>query len=227
MAQFSGDMTYSTLTLEIQQNFQRNDTAFFNNIPNFIRKAEQQLAADVKDLGQLQYVISQGVDSVMRKPELWRQTHSIRVKNPLTTEEKILIERPYEWCRMFQNETNNKYAIKVPEYYSDYNYNNYYLTYVQESNKSSLEIEIAYYAYPKFLSEINQSNYWTTFYPQMLLYSSLFFAAIFDRMDDRANFFNQMYNSILTSINVETTNRVNDNAYEVKNSSQKVPKQLN
>jgi hypothetical protein len=225
--QSPGSMTYDTLTLEIQQTLQRNDDDFYNNIPNFIQKAEQQLAADVKDLGQLQYVVSQGVSDIVRKPELWRQTHSIRVIDPQNNKENILIQRTYEWCRIFNSEVNNNYPIRIPEFYSDYNYNNYFITYVNNENKDDLSIEVAYYAYPKFLSTINQINYWTQYYPQMLLYLSLFFAAVYVRMDERAQFFIQMYNSILTTINVENTNRVNDNAYEVKNSSQKVPKQLN
>lgn len=101
--QSPGSMTYDTLTLEIQQTLQRNDDEFYNNIPNFIQKAEQQLAADVKDLGQLQYVVSQGVSDIVRKPELWRQTHSIRVIDPQNNKENILIQRTYEWCRIVRS----------------------------------------------------------------------------------------------------------------------------
>lgn len=220
-------MTYQSLRQQILDTLQRNDQVFIDNLSNFIYQAEQTIAASVKDLGQLQYARGTGLTSVLQKPINWRQTQSMRVIDPDTNAEKYLIEKTYEFCRLFDSEVISSYPMLLPEYYSDYNYNTYFISHVRTSNANSLQLEIAYYAYPVFLSEINQTNYWTDFYPSALLYACLSNACVFLRMDDRAAGFSQLFNSEVSALNVEDTNRINDGSFERKGSIQKIPKQLN
>lgn len=219
-------ITYTTLSDELQNYLQRNDELFINNIPNFIYTAEQFLASAVKDLGQLQFATQTGITSQLRKPEGWRSTNSIRITDSTTNKVQVLVERPYQFCHLYQSEIDPNFPIGMPIYYSDYDYNNYFVTPVYPSTAANMQIELAYYAYPKYLSDVNQENYWTMYYPQALLYASLVQACLFTRNDDRAGQFAQLLQTVLGILDVEDNNRIDDSAYAVKGAEQKNPPEL-
>lgn len=214
------NMSYTSLVDEITSYLQRNDDLFINNIPVFIRNAEQLLASSIKDLGQLNIVQQTGISNIMRKPEGWRQTHSIRA-TLVNKGTSILLERPYQSCQLYTSEISALTPVSLPKMYSDYDYNNYYITPVFDTIAANIQLELLYYAYPKFLSSINQENYWTKFYPQALLYASLINALVFTRNDERASALGQLLQLTLGAKDIEDNNRINDSAYQVKPSTQK------
>jgi len=197
-------MTYDTLVENIQSYLERTDTATLDKIPLFIMLAEQVIASEIKFLGNLTVVESTMVASnpVIVKPVRWHKTVSMNVtvdgvKNPV-------LLRKYEYLREYwPDETQTD----VPKYYCDYNYENWLVAPTPTTNYT---FEVLYYERVQPLDSSNQTNWFTIYAPQALLYGSLLQAMPFLKNDERTPIWQAQYKAIMDTLKTEDIQRIGD-----------------
>lgn len=197
-------MTYNSLVENIQSYLERTDTATLDKIPLFIMLAEQVIASEIKFLGNLTVVESAMVASnpVIVKPVRWHKTVSMNVtvdgvKNPV-------LLRKYEYLREYwPDETQTG----IPKYYCDYNYENWLVAPTPTTNYT---FEVLYYERVQPLDSSNQTNWFTIYAPQALLYGSLLQAMPFLKNDERTPIWQAQYKAIMDTLKTEDIQRIGD-----------------
>lgn len=112
--------------------------------------------------------------------------------------------RSYEFCCDYWPDRTQTSA---PKYYSDYDFN--YL-FIVPTPQIAYPFEINFYQRPMPLSDTNQTNWFTQFAPDMLLYASLLEAAPYLKNDQRIPTWKDYYLQASSSIKVENKERIND-----------------
>jgi hypothetical protein len=197
-------MTYDSLVENIQSYLERTDTATLDKIPLFIMLAEQVIASEIKFLGNLTVVESAMVatNPVIAKPVRWHKTVSMNVtvggvKNPV-------LLRKYEYLREYwPDETQTG----IPKYYCDYNYENWLVAPTPTTNYT---FEVLYYERVQPLDSSNQTNWFTIYAPQALLYGSLLQAMPFLKNDERTPIWQAQYKAIMDTLKTEDIQRIGD-----------------
>ena len=197
-------MTYDSLVENIQSYLERTDTATLEKIPTFIMLAEQIIASQIKFLGNLTVNESNMVatESIIEKPARWHKTVSMNVtvdgvRNPV-------LLRKYEYLREYwPNATNTD----IPKFYADYDYTHWLVAPTPASNYS---FEVLYYERIQPLDSSNQTNWFTIYAPQALLYGSLLQAMPFLKNDERTPMWQQQYDLIMQTLKAEDQSRVGD-----------------
>jgi hypothetical protein len=197
-------MTYDSLVENIQSYLERTDTATLDKIPLFIMLAEQVIASEIKFLGNLNVVESTMVatEPVIAKPTRWHKTVSMNVtvdgkKNPV-------LLRKYEYLREYwPDETQTD----VPKFYCDYNYENWLVAPTPTTNYT---FEVLYYERVQPLDSTTQTNWFTIYAPQALLYGSLLQAMPFLKNDERTPIWQAQYKAIMDTLKTENIQRIGD-----------------
>jgi hypothetical protein len=197
-------MTYNSLYDDISSYLERTDTATLEKIPTFIRLAEQTLASEIKFLGNLTVNEStmNGGDPVITKPARWRKTVSMRVT--VDTEKRPVFLRTYEYLRQYWPDES---MVDVPRYYSDYDYTHWL---VAPTPDASYAFEVMYYEEVQPLDATNQTNWFTQYAPQAMLYGSLLQAMPFLKNDERLPMWQAQYDKIVTQLKTENIQRIGD-----------------
>lgn len=205
-------MTYTSLVADIQSYLERTDTATIQKIPTFIMLAEQALAADIKFLGNLTVNESTMVvgEPIIVKPARWRKTVSMNVtvagvKTPVTM-------RKYEYLREYWPEADE---TDVPKYYADYDYTHWL---VAPTPDDDYTFEVLYYERVQPLDSSNQTNWFTEYAPQALLYGCLLQAMPFLKNDSRVALWQQMYAQYVATLKNEDVIRIADRQAIVQDS---------
>lgn len=197
-------MTYTSLAADIQSYLERTDTATVDKIPTFIMLAEQIIASQLKSLGNLTVTTSTMAISnpVIAKPARWRKTVSFNLTNGADRQPVLL--RKYEYLRSYwpdQTETNQ------PLYYADYDYQHWFIA---PTPDQAYTFEVLYYERVQPLDTTNQTNWFTEYAPQALLYGSLLQAMPFLKNDPRIAMWQQQYNDVMTALMNEDKLRIAD-----------------
>jgi hypothetical protein len=197
-------MTYDSLVENIQSYLERNDTATLDKIPLFIMLAEQVIASKIKFLGNLTVNTSTMVasDAVIAKPARWHKTVSMNIT--VAGEREPVLLRKYEYLRNYAPDPT---ATGVPKYYADYDYSNWL---VAPTPNLAYNFEVIYYERVQPLDSSNQSNWFTAYAPQALLYGSLLQAMPFLKNDERIPMWQSQYEAIMTTLMEEDKLRVAD-----------------
>ena len=197
-------MTYDSLVENIQSYLERDDTATLEKIPLFIMLAEQVIASEIKFLGNLNVANSTMVtgSNTVAKPARWHKTVSMNVT--VDGERKPVFLRTYEYLREYWPDSTK---TDVPKFYSDYNYDNWL---VAPTPASSYSFEVLYYERVQPLDSTNQTNWFTIYAPQALLYGSLLQAMPFLKNDERMGMWQQQYSAIMSTLKQENTQRIGD-----------------
>lgn len=197
-------MTYNSLVSDIQKYLERTDAATVDKIPTFIMLAEQIIASQIKFLGTLTVNTSAMVqgNAVIPKPARWRKTISMSVvKNG---EKQPIFLRKYEYLRNYWPDAT---ATDTPLYYADYDYTHWL---VAPTPNAAYAFEVLYYERPQPLDATNQSNWFTEYAPQALLYGSLLQAMPFLKNDGRIALWQQQYDLIMATLKAEDVQRIGD-----------------
>ena len=197
-------MTYNSLVENIQSYLERTDTATLEKIPLFIMLAEQVIASEIKFLGNLNVVESTMVTNnpVIVKPVRWHKTVSMNVT--VDGKKYPVLLRKYEYLREYwPDETETD----IPKFYCDYNYENWL---VAPTPASNFTFEVLYYERVQPLDSSNQTNWFTVYAPQALLYGSLLQAMPFLKNDERTPMWQQQYTAIMNTLKTENTQRIGD-----------------
>ena len=197
-------MTYNSLAADIESYLERTDTATISKIPTFIMLAEQIIASQIKFLGTLTVdtaTMVQG-DPVIAKPARWRKTVSMSVT--VDGEKKPVLLRKYEYLRNYWPDATQQ---DQPLYYADYDYTHWL---VAPTPDAAYAFEVVYYERPQPLDVSNQTNWFTVYAPQALLYGSLLQAMPFLKNDERVPMWQAQYNTIMQTLMAEDKLRIAD-----------------
>ena len=205
-------MTYSSLVNDIATYLERNDQATLDKIPQFIMFAEQVIASEIKFLGNL--TVADGTmtanDPVLDKPARWRKTVSFNVT--LAGERYPVFLRKYEYLREYWPDDTQ---TGLPAFYCDYDYTHWLVAPTPATNYS---FQVLYYERNQPLDSSNQSNWFTQYAPQALLYGSLLQAMPFLKNDERIPVWQSMYDKSIALLKEEDLTRVGDRQTLVKDS---------
>tara|TARA_R110002126_G_scaffold273856_1_gene418482 strand:+ start:280 stop:915 length:636 start_codon:yes stop_codon:yes gene_type:complete len=197
-------MTYDSLVENIQSYLERNDAATLDKIPLFIMLAEQVIASKIKFLGNLTVNTSNMIagDAIIAKPARWHKTVSMNIT--VAGEREPVLLRKYEYLR---NYSPDPAETGVPKYYADYDYTNWL---VAPTPALAYNFEVLYYERVQPLDSSNQTNWFTIYAPQALLYGSLLQAMPFLKNDERLSMWQSQYDAIMTVLAEEDKLRVAD-----------------
>jgi hypothetical protein len=197
-------MTYSSLVENIQSYLERTDQATLDKIPTFIMLAEQVMAADLKFLGNLTVATSNMVqgENVIDKPARWRKTVSMNVT--VNGVRQPIFLRKYEYLREYWPDPSQQ---DVPFFYCDYDYTHWMIAPTPDDDYA---YEVLYYERVQPLDATNQSNWFTEYAPQALLYGSLLQAMPFLKNDERIPMWQAQYEQIMNVLKTEDVARIGD-----------------
>jgi hypothetical protein len=198
-------MTYDSLVSNIQTYIERNDATTVAYIPTFIMLAEQVIAAEIKFLGNLTVANSTMVNgnAVIDKPARWHKTVSMNVTDVNSNKQPVLL-RTYEYCREYWPNPSNK---DLPIFYSDYDYTHWLVAPTPAANYA---YEVLYYERVQPLDSTNQTNWFTIYAPQALLYGSLLQAMPYLKNDERMVMWQAQYSAIINTLKNENLTRIGD-----------------
>ena len=197
-------MTYDSLVENIQSYLERNDTSTLDKIPLFIMLAEQVIASQIKFLGNLTVntsTMTAGAN-VIDKPARWHKTVSMNIT--VAGERQPVFNRRYEYLREYWPDPAQ---TEVPKYYCDYDYTHWM---VAPTPALAYDFEVLYYERVQPLDSSNQTNWFTIYAPQALLYGSLLQAMPFLKNDDRVPLWQGQYKLIMDILTAEDKLRVAD-----------------
>jgi hypothetical protein len=197
-------MTYNSLYDDISSYLERTDAATLAKIPTFIMLAEQVIAAEIKFLGNLTVNESTMVagNPVITKPARWRKTVSMNIT--VDGERKPVFLRTYEFLRQYWPDEAQE---GEPKYYADYDYTHWL---VAPTPALPYTFEVMYYEEVQPLDETNQTNWFTQYAPQAMLYGSLLQAMPFLKNDERMPMWQAQYDKIIAQLKTENVQRLGD-----------------
>jgi len=197
-------MTYDSLVDDISTYLERTDTATLEKIPTFIMLAEQVIASQIKFLGNLtvnESTMTQGTN-IIAKPARWHKTVSMNVT--LDGQRTPVFLREYEYLRQYWPDATQE---DLPKYYADYDYSHWLIA---PTPADDYTFEVLYYERVQPLDSSNQTNWFTTYAPQAMLYGSLLQAMPFLKNDERLPMWRAEYDLIINTLKAENTQRIGD-----------------
>jgi len=197
-------MTYSSLVENIQSYLNRTDDDTIDKIPLFIMLAEQIIASQIKFLGNLTVQTSTMTigQPILDKPARWHKTVSFNVT--VDGQKQPVLLRKYEYLREY---TPDATTTGAPEYYGDYDYTHWLIA---PSPDVAYDFEVLYYERLQPLDSSNQTNWFTIYAPQALLYGSLLQAMPYVKNDERMPMWQQNYDLIIQTLKQEDVQRIGD-----------------
>ena len=197
-------MTYDSLVENIQSYLERNDASTLDKIPLFIMLAEQVIASQIKFLGNLTVntsTMTAGAN-VIDKPARWHKTVSMNIT--VAGSRQPVLTRRYEYLREYWP---NPTLEGTPAFYCDYDYTHWM---VAPTPDAAYNFEVLYYERVQPLDSSNQTNWFTIYAPQALLYGSLLQAMPFLKNDDRIPMWQGQYKLIMDILTAEDKLRIAD-----------------
>ena len=197
-------MTYNNLVLDVQQYLERTDAETVARIPTFIGLAEQVIASQIKFLGNLtvQNSAMNAANPVIDKPARWHKTVSMNIT--VAGKRYPVLLRKYEYLREYWPDPTQ---TDIPKFYCDYDYTHWF---VAPTPAIAYNFEVLYYERVQPLSTENQTNWFTVYAPQALLYGTLLQAMPFLKNDERTPVWQAQYDAIMQTLMAEDKLRIAD-----------------
>jgi len=194
-------MTYTSLVADIESYLERTDQATIDKIPTFIMLAEQVIASQIKFLGNLTVQQSTMVQSanIIDKPARWHKTVSMNIT--VAGKRYPVLLRKYEYLREYWPDPAQEL---IPKFYCDYDYTHWL---VAPTPDAAYNFEVLYYERVQPLDSSNQSNWFTQYAPQALLYGTLLQAMPFLKNDERMPMWQSNYDRIIEVLKTENVTR--------------------
>lgn len=208
-------LTFNSLFQLILFYLERNDQDVRDFIPYAILFAESKISNKMKQLGQ-QAVANATINytpgpnalppGALQKPTGWRKTISVRWLGQASSgNDEDLYVRSLEYCK---NYTKNKAATDVvPKFYSDYNFDYWYITPEPVNND---QFEIIYYEKITPLGPNSQTNWLTINAPELIMFGTLLEMEPFIKNDPRIPTWMQKYDDAMQSLIAEDVSRIGD-----------------
>jgi hypothetical protein len=183
------------------------DPTVYEMLPTLIGMAERRLARELKIQGTVNVVTTALIagQSVYDKPDRWRETVSIFVGTGTGNNTRSEVyPRAYEYIRSYWP---NPTTTGTPRFYADYDYSHWLIA---PTPSSALPMEILYYEIPPLLDDSNQTNWFTEYAPNALLYAALLEATPFLKNDERIATWEGFYNRAVAALNGEDIRQISD-----------------
>lgn len=197
-------MTYDNLVADVAQYLERTDTATLAKIPTFIGLTEQKIAARLKILGILTVqtsVVNQNVN-IIDKPARWHKTVSMNVT--VAGRRTPMLLRTTEYLREYWPDPAQQ---DVPKFYADYDYTHWLIA---PTPNAAYNFEVLYYERIQPLDSSNQTNWFTIYAPQAMIYGSLAEASMFLKNYEQAGMYRADFDMTLETLTVENKLRIAD-----------------
>jgi hypothetical protein len=139
------------------------------------------------------------------KPDRWRETVSIRIGTGTgynTTQE--IFPRAYEYMRQYWP---NQTLTGTPRFYADYDYQHWFFA---PTPSAAFPYELIYYELPALLGDDVQTNWFTEYAPNALLYASLMEAAPFLKNEEIIPIWQGFYDRAVAALNGEDIRQIAD-----------------
>jgi hypothetical protein len=140
--------------------------------------------------------------ATLDKPARWHKTVSMNIT--VDGQRQPVLLRKYEYLRNYWPDPS---STDTPLYYCDYDYTHWM---VAPTPSSAYNFEVLYYERVQPLDSSNQTNWFTTYAPQALLYGSLLQAMPFLKNDERIPMWQQNYELIMQTLMAEDKLRIAD-----------------
>jgi hypothetical protein len=140
--------------------------------------------------------------NIIDKPARWHKTVSMNIT--VAGKRYPVLLRKYEYLREYWP---NPSIRDVPKFYCDYDYTHWM---VAPTPDAAYDFEVLYYERIQPLESSNQTNWFTIYAPQALLYGSLLQAMPFLKNDERMGMWQQQYDAIMQTLMAEDKLRVAD-----------------
>lgn len=187
------------------------DPTVFNQLPRLINAAERKLAQDLKLLGQIEVLVGnppnglQVGNPVLAKPDRWRATVSWNIGTGTgNNTRKFLFTRAKEYVQAYWP---NPTLTDEPEFYADYDLQHWL---IGPTPAAAYPFEITCYMEPPLLSDVNQSNFWSDYAPNALLYGALLEATPFLKDDPRIAVWKDAWATELATLSGQDVQRMMD-----------------
>lgn len=192
-------MTYDSLVEDVIRYSERNDQSFVDQIPRLIMLTEQEIAAEIKTLIQLNVVdtVLAAGDNVLEKPVRWRKTTSMKVNGV------PVLNRSMDYVTQYLSESNPG----QPLYYAEYDYDHWGFAPAADQD---YPVQIIYYSRIQPLDITNQENLLTREAPQALLYGTLLQAQGYLKNNERLAVWKQYYTDAINALKGEDGSRIVD-----------------
>jgi hypothetical protein len=210
-------LTFTSLISTLQAFLERGngttDPVVFGQFPLLINNAERAIARRLKILGMNVPLVGTLVagTAVYTKPNGWRRTISmnfgtVTVADPAQNAATPLFPRQYEYCLSYWPDLTQ---TAQPQFYADYDYAHWLVVPTPPIN---YPWQILYYGLPQLLDSSNQTNFWTNFAPETLLYRALVECEPFLKNDERLPVWKGQYEEAVTNLEKEDLMRSVDRA---------------
>lgn len=205
-------MTYNSLLNDMRAYLERGatlatDPTVYEQLPSLINLAERRLARELKIQGTVTVMTGTFTagTSVYAKPNRWRETVSMNCSTTAGgNTRREIFPRSYEYCRSYwPNDTQTG----TPRFYADYDYSNWLII---PTPSADLSFEVLFYEQPAYLDDTNQTNWWTEYAPNALLYAALLEAAPFLKNTEAIQTWEGFYNRAIASLNGEDMRQIVD-----------------
>lgn len=208
-------MTFNSLLVDLRRYLERGsifDAEVFAQLPTLINLAERHIARGLKVLGTQNIVISTpplggliAGTSVYQKPDRWRDTVSMNFGAGLTSNDrKPIFPRSYEYCRSYWPNSDLR---GEPEFYCDYGFSAWLIV---PTPVAAYPWEITYHQQPAFLDSVNQTNWFTEYAPDALLYRTLLECEPFLKNDERLSTWENLFAKAMALLDGEDIQRIVD-----------------
>lgn len=202
-------LTFDSLQTDLRQYLERGtsvDPTVFDQLPRLINLAERQLANSLKILGFVNVVTDTFTigQSVVPKPDRWRDTISINFGVGVTQIRTPLFPRVYEYLRAYWPDED---LTDQPKFYADYDYFNWLIA---PSADFAYPFEVNYWELPALLDGANQTNWTTDFAPNSLLHGALLQATPFLNNDERIPVWQGIYDRDVMILEAQDVKRIID-----------------
>jgi len=205
-------MTYNSLLDDLRAYLERGatlatDPTVYDMLPTLIGMAERRLARELKIQGTVNVVTMSltANQSVYEKPDRWRETVSMSIGTGVGNNTRSeVFPRAYEYIRSYWP---NPDLTGTPRFYADYDYSHWLIA---PTPASELPMEILYNELPPMLDDANQTNWFTEYAPNALLYATLLETAPFLKNDERIATWEGFYNRCVAALNGEDIRQISD-----------------
>lgn len=209
--------TFTALIATLQSYLERGtgttDPVVFNQFPLLINNAERAIARRLKILGMNIPIIGAlaANSAVYTKPNGWRRTISMSFgvatsADPAQNSATPIFARNYEYCLSYWPDLTQ---TAQPQYYADYDYAHWLIV---PTPPIAYPWQILYYGLPQLLDSSNQTNFWTNYAPETLLYRCLLECTPFLKNDERVATWQPLYEEAVTMLEKEDLMRSVDRA---------------
>jgi hypothetical protein len=198
-------MTYSSLLVDVRRYLERgfteaSDPIVYDQLPRLVALAERRIAHELKLQGFIRAVTTTlaANTAVIQKPDRWRDTVSVKLQGV------PVLSRSFEYLR---NYWPDETETGTPEFYADYDYQHWVFA---PTPAVDTDLEILYYELPRPIDEENQTNWLTTYAPNLILYATLLEATPFLKNDERVTTWQSMYDRFAQALSGEDMGKVMD-----------------